>query len=631
MTKRTIFFLFLIAFIVAQTPAEPQFSFYGNYISLESYMKLMSVYGPFETHYRRKNFDRALEIAEDIRKLNPDIASGYKMLFQIGMAKQELSLVKESLWELRDKYFFYIYDYNRFLSSLDGVKDGQFKKEAIQEIDDFFVKREEFLKKKLGEKSNSKLIFRELTLLNYETGDEDEFLYYLEKMMSFDYSFAQRFSNKPEWGENNRLEKLGEEFRNKLGKWEGTLEQKVKTILLISTEMKSRNASLDFAPIVDWNSHVASYVPRIIMAKDKKEFYEVLAEMISRVGENHTAISFPSDIKESHSTCGLETIYTSGKFLVKKVVRHHFRDKIKQGDEIFSINEIPVMEYIEQNKSLYPFVSYYYLKPEIHALYRIGEVLLAGKRDSKINAGFKHPDGSTYFMSLSRDFYQEEREREVKRNKRERLIELTALKGDIYCFNIKRFFGSDIYEDFLSLIKDLDTTQVKGVIFDLRQNPGGNSSFGDRIFSHFITKPKNNYIFQYYPAHLPLQEVRGFGYLSDVKGGLPISPAEDKKFDCPVVVMISPRTGSAAEDFSFLFKYHKRGIFVGLPTSGGTGNGYYVYLPGGGSLRICLNVDLFYSWKGIQPDHRIEDTVQDIIELKDPQMEKALQILINNQ
>jgi C-terminal processing protease CtpA/Prc len=631
MLKKSVICFILIVFFAGYAFTQEPFKFYGNFIGIEDYSKMLNSYEPFMTHCSEKDYEKAIKIAEETIEANPDLDWGYKLKFRIGMLKQDIQLVKESLSALTGKYFFYIYDYNEFSSSLNGIEDEQFKEKIKPVIENFLVKRENFLKEKLNYSINTKILYRELALLNYETGDEEEFLTYLEKVLPYDYGFSMRFSNKQEWKSSNRLAKLKGGFRDNLNRWDGTLEQKMKILLLVATEMKSKNASLDFSPIEDWNTHVAAYLPYIIQAKDKQEFYELLVEMIAKVGENHTALSFPSDIRRAYSHCGLETVYGSGEFLVKAILKKELEENIKPGDEIISINQMSVEDYIRNNKSRYPFVSYYYLKPETHAMYRIGEDLLRGKKDSEIQVGFKRLDDSVYILALKRDFYKEQGKEQQQTKEQKKLVELKILKDNIYYFRIKRFFGSNIYNDFLELIKKVNTKEVKGVIFDIRGNTGGNSGFGDRIFSHFTDIPANNYIFGYYPARSALQEFRGFGYLSTFKGGSTIQPASLKKFGCPVVILISPRTGSASEDFSFLFKYHKRGAFVGLPTGGGTGNGYNLYLPGGGTLRICLNIDLFFSWKGIQPDYLVDITAQDIIEKRDTQLEKALEILRDEQ
>jgi carboxyl-terminal processing protease len=59
----------------------------------------------------------------------------------------------------------------------------------------------------------------------------------------------------------------------------------------------------------------------------------------------------------------------------------------------------------------------------------------------------------------------------------------------------------------------------------------------------------------------------------------------------PVAVLTSARTFSAAEDFVAAFDAMHRGITVGEPTAGSTGQPLFFQLPGGGSARICTRND----------------------------------------
>jgi C-terminal processing protease CtpA/Prc len=69
-------------------------------------------------------------------------------------------------------------------------------------------------------------------------------------------------------------------------------------------------------------------------------------------------------------------------------------------------------------------------------------------------------------------------------------------------------------------------------------------------------------------------------------------PADVKhQVDVPVAVLTSARTFSAAEDFVAAFDAMHRGITVGEPTAGSTGQPLFFQLPGGGSARICTRDD----------------------------------------
>jgi C-terminal processing protease CtpA/Prc len=622
----TLISLILFATVFTVSGASHQREFYGDFMKMEHYLEYDRLSDSISDLLEKKDYQKALDLAEKVINDSPEIDRGYYLKLAIGMHKEDIDIVRQSLDEMTGKYVLIPGLYKEIMEMQGKAKNDEFKRKAGTAIDAFFSKRETFLKDKLKYKVSRKTILKELILINDLMGDEEEFLVYAKELLPYDYGFIRRFPDKRKNPEDKRFKELKSAFQKKLQQWSGTTVEKIEMLMRVASELRYWNASLDFSEITDWNSHAASYIPQMLAAKTKTRVYEILSEMIGKVGEDHTRVWFPKDIRSTYSGCGVKFIYANGKYLVRTVENSALKKKIQPGDEIISIDNTPVLQYIEKNKSTYPFVGWYFYKPKIHAFYKIAGVLLSGKKDSFVTAGFKTPAGKRYSLTLKRDAYKAAKK--AKPEKKENRVELTVLEGNILYVNIKEFWGSDIYKDFMELIKDTDTAAVKGVIFDLRENGGGNSGYGDSIFSHFIDQTLNNYIFSYHPVrNIRRQSTQSLGSLSLYRGGAPIQPAKEKKFSCPVVLLISPHTGSAAEDFTFCFKYHKRGTLVGLPSGGGTGMGHPLYLPGGGGVRICLNVDLFFSWRGLQPDYTVDFTPEDIAKGNDPQLKKALDIL----
>jgi C-terminal processing protease CtpA/Prc len=621
-----ILILMLILPVLTLADAGHGQPFYGDYMSLGLYAKYMEVYRNLDHIIEEKDHKRAMVLAHEFISESPSIARGYFLKFLAGVLKKDLTIVSQSLREMTDKYVVMPRLYRQIQGLAKLPEDPEFKEQVKKEVEGFFNKREIFLKEKLKQKVNRKAILKELVMINDLAGDEDDFLAYIKEVFPYEFNFINSFPEIRKDRSDKRFRDMKKQFMERMNQWTGTAEEKVRGLLLAASELRYRNASLDFSPITDWNAHVASYIPRVLAADSKTRYYEVLSEMVAAIGEDHTNIRFPRDVWTTYSGCGVTVIYAGGKFLVRSVAGESLKKDIKPGDEIVSIGGLPTVDYLEKNKSIYPFVSRFFGHRKHYDYYRSASSLLRGKKDTEVAVGFKRPEGKQYTLTLKRDSYKDKKK--AKPGEKKKLVELEVMAGNIYYFNIKRFWGSDIYKDFLELIKDLDTGTVKGVIFDIRENGGGNSGYGDRIFSHFIDKPLNNYIFSYFPVrNTRRMSTHALGYLGMFKGGFPIQPAKEKKFTCPVVVLTTPQTGSASEDFGFCFKYHGRGVLVGLPSAGATGQGHQVLLPGGGRVRICLNVDIYFSWRGLQPDHKVDYTVQDLAGDKDPFIKKAMEIL----
>ncbi len=113
----------------------------------------------------------------------------------------------------------------------------------------------------------------------------------------------------------------------------------------------------------------------------------------------------------------------------------------------------------------------------------------------------------------------------------------------------------------------------------------------------------------------------------------PVNPGPQVK-----VLIVNENNFSAAETFAFMYKLAKVGPIVGLRTGGG-GIGPYVYTPqliDGGSVqlpnRAAYNPD-GSSWGienvGIIPDFEVEIMPQDWLMGRDPQLERAVQVALD--
>jgi tricorn protease len=110
----------------------------------------------------------------------------------------------------------------------------------------------------------------------------------------------------------------------------------------------------------------------------------------------------------------------------------------------------------------------------------------------------------------------------------------------------------------------------------------------------------------------------------------PVNPGPPAK-----VLIVNDQNFSAAETFAFMYKLAKVGPIVGARTGGG-GIGPYVYTPrfiDGGNIqlpnRAAYNPD-GSSWGienvGVSPDYEVEITPKDALAGRDPQLEKAIQV-----
>ncbi|MCH5690677.1 S41 family peptidase [Niabella sp. W65] len=114
--------------------------------------------------------------------------------------------------------------------------------------------------------------------------------------------------------------------------------------------------------------------------------------------------------------------------------------------------------------------------------------------------------------------------------------------------------GSRVFKE-----KYPEISQSKALIIDLRNNGGGSSDW--QILRYLIREPQlvhKMYTRQYTASF------RAWGRLQDTWGNSNgIAPVKDQLFSKPVILLISARTFSAAEDFAAAFKSLNRGLIMG--------------------------------------------------------------------
>lgn len=409
-------------------------------------------------------------------------------------------------------------------------------------------------------------------------------------------------------------------------------EEKIAGLSRFWSEAKYNFINFPLVPDLDWDKTYLEFIPKALATKSTLEYYRVLQMFCSRLKDGHTNVFLPNELAdEAFRRPALITQLVENKVIIIRLLDEKLKNEgLAIGQEITEIDGIAVKKYAEEN--VLPFASESTIQSLDVRIYRYD--LLNGPLNKPIELTIKDAKGNSFKKILPRLSAAERNKLATPRPP----FEMNMLANNIAHVKVNSMVDEDkadqLFADNYSKIEKADA-----VILDLRENGGGSSGIGYRILAFLTEKPfKGSAWFtrNYRPA------VRAWGQLQEKFGNeaREVSIEEIKKmrgantkvYDKPVIVLSSPRTFSAAEDFLVAFKPLKRGLIIGEPSGGSTGQPLVFNLPGGGSARVCSKYDTFadgtaFVGIGVVPDILAAPKVSDYVENKDAVLEVALQEL----
>lgn len=194
-------------------------------------------------------------------------------------------------------------------------------------------------------------------------------------------------------------------------------------------------------------------------------------------------------------------------------------------------------------------------------------------------------------------------------------VESEIINGNIGYLKISRF-SEDTEELAKKAAQEFKSKNVKGVVVDLRNNPGGLLDSSVAVSSLWLEKDKT-----------VLEEKRGGETIKtynatggDILGGV------------PTVILINEGSASASEIAAGALKDNGAAKLVGLKSFGKGSVQQVTPLNTGGVLKVTIakwftpnGVNI--NKEGIEPDTKVEISEEDIKNSKDPQKDAAISII----
>lgn len=230
--------------------------------------------------------------------------------------------------------------------------------------------------------------------------------------------------------------------------------------------------------------------------------------------------------------------------------------------------------------------------------------LIRGKKGTEVKLTiFRNGDSDTQDITIKRDVIT------VKS------VKLEFKDNEIAYLKINEF-GEETTKEFRAAAADITAKKSKGIILDLRNDPGGLLDKCVEVASFMLPKGK-----------VVVTEEDSSGQKDNLytKGG-------DTFSNTPMVVLINEGSASAAEILAGALKDNNNTPLIGKKTFGKGSVQELLKLPGNTSVKITVAKWLtpngnYIMEKGIAPDMEVEISNDDYTNNRDPQLDKAMEII----
>lgn len=225
------------------------------------------------------------------------------------------------------------------------------------------------------------------------------------------------------------------------------------------------------------------------------------------------------------------------------------------------------------------------------------------------------PKGTEVVLLISREDWEQAKEIKIIRETIKIPILKWEMKDNIAYVQFYHFTENSAWE-FQKIVQQILEAQPKGLILDLRNNPGGYLEIAVDIVSWFLPKGEIVAIEDF--GNGKREEYRSYGY--------------ETLANLPTVILLNQGSASASEIVAGALRDHLEIKIVGEKSFGKGSVQELEKLKSGSSLKITIAKwltpkGICIQEKGIEPDIELKLTQEDIDQGRDPQLEKAMELL----
>lgn len=370
---------------------------------------------------------------------------------------------------------------------------------------------------------------------------------------------------------------------------------------------------------VDWKKAGETFKPKALSAATDDEFYAVLQEMLGELKQSHFGILPPNAQITStafgEGEIGIDIQFIDKQVVVSKVAAASPAEKsgLKTGFIIKKVDGKTIAEILAVLES--KMARYDYTESKKN-LYRERAVMVAvsGKVGTSVNLEILNAADKPQNFQVARAAYDGEMSAPLGNFPAQRVIFESRMLPD----NIGYIrFNIWVIPQMIKLRQAIASMSgAKGIIFDLRANPGGVGAMAPGI------------------AGLLVEKETSLGTMKFRSGesNFKVFPQQNP-FGGKIKILTDYATGSTSEVFAAGMQEIGRAKVVGETTAGAVLPSVMEKLPTGALFQYAISDykspnKILIEGRGVKPDIEINLTRQSLLEGRDLQMETAIKEIL---
>lgn len=365
----------------------------------------------------------------------------------------------------------------------------------------------------------------------------------------------------------------------------------------------------------NWNAILEEYIPKYIEASSELDYKKTVLSLISRIHDSHAYVydaNFTLNRSVGLKRPAVEIDFIEGKVVLTKFLDHELEKQngLQKGDVITTINNTPVDSLV---KNRLPYVSASNYPTKLRNL----SMDLLKSNDSIVHIGYLRNDTITGQNQL-KTFTQNEINSYKKTQPADTALEI--LENNVAYFrpeNAKVMYLPKMMDRIL---------KSNALVIDLRAYP--KESIIQKMGEYLFEEPTEFAKFSLVNADRPGL----FTFGETIK----IGKKNPDYYKGKIIMLVNEKTQSNAEFTAMGFRFAKDAMVIGSQTAGADGNVIPMFSLPGEILTTFTGLGVYYpdggetQRIGIVPDIEIKPTIKGIREGRDEVLEKAMELISNN-